>query len=431
MLAKGLGIYNALFAHLLRASLRAQFWGVPVAVVGFGGVPAAIPPPVSSAANRQQIESLYWPGSGVLPPVLAGREAESAVLDAFRRKLLSGAPIPRDVIIYGPRGNGKTVLIESFRRVCADQGVPDHRFIDTYASSLSSLDSLLQALLPSGAGRGLARRLKDAKSVQALSVQVALGDPKAPTVAEALTARVAEGPLAMAVDEAHMLTAEVGRELLNASQAVRKRGLPFLLLLAGTPDLRARMRAMGATFWGRSERMPVGRLSRAAAHRALVEPLARFGVAFEEEALDLALADIVDYPYFVQLWGESLTSTKTDAPRGAPVTVDDAKRASSVFALKRDDYYRDRYEELREGGLLGVATAVARRAQRSPSVTREDLAKVVSAELCRAQGLGSQARHPATEEVCERLIEVGYVWWGTGELEAGIPSLMNYVLKRD
>ncbi len=187
---------------------------------------------------------------------------------------------------------------------------------------------------------------------------------------------------------------------------------------------------MGATFWDRSERMPVGRLSRAATRRALVEPLAQFGVAFEAKALDLALADIVDYPYFVQLWGESLTSTKTDAHRGASVTVDDAERASSVFAFKRDDYYRDRYEELREGGLLGVVAAVARLARRSPPATREDLAKAVSAELCRAQGLGSQARHPATEEVCERLIEVGCVWWGTGELEAGIPSLMNYLLKR-
>ena len=407
------------------------FWGLPVAVVGFGSVPAAVPVPVSSAEYRQQIESLYCPGSGVLPPVLAGREAESAVLDAFRSKLLSGAPIPRDVIIYGPRGNGKTVLVESFRRVCADQGIPDHRFIDTYASSLSSLDRLLQALLPSGVGRGLARRLKDAKSVQALSVQVALGDPKVPTVAEALTARAADGPLVMAVDEAHMLTAEVGRELLNASQAVRKRGLPFFLLLAGTPDLRARMRAMGATFWGRSERMPVGRLARAATRRALVEPLAQFGVAFEAEALDLAMADIVDYPYFVQLWGESLTSTKTDAQRGASVSVHDAGRASAAFALKRDDYYRDRYEELRDGGLLGVATAVSQAAQRTPSVTREGLAEIVSAELCRTQGLDSEARHPATEEVCERLIEVGYVWWGTGELEAGIPSLMNYVLERD
>ena len=363
--------------------------------------------------------------------MLAGREAESAVLNAFRRKLLSGAPIPRDVVIYGPRGNGKTVLVESFRRACAHHGIPDHRFIDTYASSLSSLDRLLQALLPSGAGSDLARRLKDAKSVQALSVQVALGDPKVPTVAEALTARAADAPLIMAVDEAHMLTAEVGRELLNASQAVRKRGLPFFLLLAGTPDLRARMRAMGATFWGRSERMPVGRLSRAATRRALVEPLAQFGVAFEAEALDLAMADIVDYPYFVQLWGEILTSTKTDAQRGASVSVDDAERTSSVFALKRDDYYRDRYEELRDGELLGVAIAVAKLVRRSPSVTRESLARIVSAELCSAQGLGSEARHPATEEVCERLIEVGYVWWGTEELEPGIPSLMNYVLQRN
>ena len=387
--------------------------------------------PVSSVSDRQQIESLYCPGSGVLPPVLAGREAESAVLDAFRGKLLSGGSIPRDVVIYGPRGNGKTVLVESFRRACADNGIPDDRFIDTYASSLPSLDLLLQALLPSGIGHGLARRLKDAKSVKALSVQVALGDPKIPTVAEALAARAADGPLVMAVDEAHMLTAEVGRELVNASQAVRKRGLPFFLVLAGTPDLRAKMRMMGATFWGRSERMPVGRLSREATRRALVEPLARFGVAFEREALDLAMADIVDYPYFVQLWGESLTGTKADAQRGTAVSLADAKRASSVFALKRDDYYRDRYEELRSASLLSVAVAVAKVVGHGSSVTREGLAKIVSAELCRAQGLGSDARHPATEEVCERLIEVGYVWWGTQELEPAIPSLMNYVLERD
>ena len=325
------------------------FWGLPVVVVGFGGVSAAVLVPVSSAANRQQIESLYCPGSGVLPPVLAGREAESAVLDAFRRKLLGGAPILRDGVIYGPMGNGKTVLVESFRRACAGQGIPDHRFVDTYASSLSSLDRLLQALLPVGVDSGLAKRLKEAKSVQALSVQVALGDSKVPTVAEVLTARAADGPLVMAVDQAHMLTVEVGRELLNASQAVRKRGLPFFLLLAGTPNLRARVRSMGATFWGRSERMPVGRLSRAATRRALVEPLAQFGVAFEAEALDLAMADIVGYSYFVQLWGESLTNTKAGAPRGASVSVGDAERASSVFALKRDDYCRDRYEELRDG----------------------------------------------------------------------------------
>lgn len=405
-------------------------------MVGFESVSSAVFVPVRSVSDRQQIESLYCPGSGVLPPVLAGREAESAALDAFRRKLLSGGSIPRDVVIYGPRGNGKTVLVESFRRACAGNGIPDDRFIDTYAASLPSLDSLLQALLPSGMGRGLARRLRGAKSVKALSVQVALGDPRIPAVAEMLATRVADGPLVMAVDEAHMLTAEVGRELLNASQAVRKRGLPFFLVLAGTPDLRSKMRMMGATFWEGSERMPVGRLSREATRRALVEPLAKFGVAFEKGVLDLAMADIVDYPYFVQLWGESLTGTKADAQRGASVSLADAKRASSAFALKRDDYYRDRYEELRSANLLGVAVAVAKAAAakmggRSSSMTREGLADVVSAELCHTQGLGSEARHPATEEVCERLIEVGYVWWATDDLEPAIPSLMKYVLELD
>ena len=335
------------------------------------------------------------------------------------------------MIIYGPRGNGKTVLVESFRRACANNGIPDAQFIDTYASSLSNLKAVHDTLLPVSVHGDLVRRLKTAKSVKALSLQISLGDPKKLNVVDALAARLIDGPLVMAVDEAHMLPVEVGRELLNASQAVRKRGLPFFLLLAGTPDIRSKMRKMGATFWGRSEKTPVGRLSSVATRQALTEPLTGFGVTFEAEALELAMQDIVDYPYFVQLWGESLTSTKTDVLDYPIVSVSDAERASAVFALKRNDYYRDRHEELREKGLLEVAAAVSKASLDGTSMTRDGLSRIVSAELLKAQSCSSETRHTATEEVCEQLIEIGYVWQGSGELEPGIPSLMNYVLDRD
>ena len=386
---------------------------------------------VRSVADPHKLKSLFRPGSGVLPPVLAGREAEIAALTAFRTDLLNGASIPRDMIIYGPRGNGKTVLVESFRRACANNGIPDAQFIDTYASSLSNIKAVHDTLLPVSMHRDLVRRLKTAKSVRALSVQVSLGDPKQLNVADALAARLIDGPLIMAIDEAHMLSVEVGRELLNASQAVRKRGLPFFLLLAGTPDIRSKMRKMGATFWGRSEKMPIGRLSSVATRQALTEPLTRFGLRFDAEALDLAMHDIVGYPYFVQLWGESLTNTKTDALNHPIVSVNDAGRASAVFGLKRNDYYRDRHEELRERNLLEVATAVSRASLDGTSMTRNSLSRIVSAELSKAQGFSSESRHAATEEVCEQLIEIGYVWQGSGDLEPGIPSLMDYVLDRD
>lgn len=387
---------------------------------------------VRSVPDHQELSSLFRPGSGVPPPVLAGREVEIAALGTFRRDLLNGASIPRDMVIYGPRGNGKTVLIESFRRACVKKGLPEQQFIDTYASSLSTLESLHNALLPASMRRDLIRRLKTAKSVRALSVQISLGDPKTQNIVDALAARLASGPLIMAVDEAHMLSVEVGRELLNVSQAVRKRGLPFFLLLAGTPDIRSKLQEMGATFWDRSEKVPVGRLSPAATRRALTEPLTGFGVTFEAAALDLAMRDMVGYPYFVQLWGESLTSTKADALSRRIVSVNDAERASAMFALKRDDFYRNRHDELRKRNLLDVAAAVSKASLYGASpMTRDGLSRTVSAELARTRGRGPEIRHAETEQVCEQLIEIGYVWQGSGDMEPGIPSLMNYVLDRD
>ena len=75
-----------------------------------------------------------------------------------------------------------------------------------------------------------------------------------------------KAPLVLLLDEAHMLDPEVGRELLNASQEVG-RDLPFLLVLAGTPNLQSHLGQMGASFWNRAEQVRVGRLSGRAAAR--------------------------------------------------------------------------------------------------------------------------------------------------------------------
>ena len=45
-----------------------------------------------------------------------------------------------------------------------------------------------------------------------------------------------------------MLDVDVGRDLLNLSQEVRSRA-PFLLVLAGTPNLPAHLNRMDASFW--------------------------------------------------------------------------------------------------------------------------------------------------------------------------------------
>jgi hypothetical protein len=60
------------------------------------------------------------PTLGVTPPVLVGRAAE---LQAFREALAQGPGSPaRAMVVTGPRGTGKTVLLNAVERAAAQSG---------------------------------------------------------------------------------------------------------------------------------------------------------------------------------------------------------------------------------------------------------------------------------------------------------------------
>ena len=62
-------------------------------------------------------------------------------------------------------------------------------------------------------------------------------------------------------------------ELLNDSQTIRIDGHPFLLVLAGTPDIKVTLRKSEAGFWERNELCPLGRLTPEEAKQAITIPL--------------------------------------------------------------------------------------------------------------------------------------------------------------
>ena len=63
-------------------------------------------------------ERLFAPGDGALPPALAGREREQAVLSRCLGDLARGGAPPHNVVLVGPRGNGKTALLGWFAAAC-------------------------------------------------------------------------------------------------------------------------------------------------------------------------------------------------------------------------------------------------------------------------------------------------------------------------
>ena len=364
---------------------------------------------------------IFTPGDGATPPALTGREREEAVLTRCLADLLGGASPPHNVVLTGPRGNGKTVLLNWFEHACRDHGT-DVDVMNLTPEDIPTRDALIDILSP----RRIARLLPRKIGVAAVgSVEWAPPSGGVRNLRAKLTARCRRKPLAVLLDEAHTLDLEVGRMLLNASQQVRA-AAPFLLVLAGTPGLAAHLGAMNASFWSRlgEGRLGIGLLSDAAARAALAEPLAAHGVDIDADALAMVVEESQRYPYFVQLWGAALWERHpvTGATR---LTIAHVDAARPDVAGQITDYYQVRHRELETRGLLpaAIATAPLFQAGGTASDHAIDAALVTT-------GADAAARLAAREE----LHGLGYIWSPPGQRPpvvwiAGIPSLMTYVLE--
>ena len=242
-----------------------------------------------------------------------------------------------------------------------------------------------------------------------------------------LRKRVSKRPLVLLLDEAHTLERESGRLLLNASQQVGRR-FPFLLVLAGTPDLPARLNALGASFWNRCERRRIGRLDDAAAAAALSEPLRAEGFPIVPDALERLVRESHGYPYFLQVLGDEVWKRIVARPpsAGRSVSRSEVEAVLPSFRETQRLYYLDRYDELGSRNLLPAARAVAAAfAKGRPELSDEDLRSAV------ARGVGKKPDADQTAAAERELRHLGFVWRAGVERvwEPGIPSLLDYVLE--
>lgn len=382
-------------------------------------------------AYQEALLDLFKPGNGVPPPLLAGREQPLRELGDFLGVLTKRGSPASDAIIYGPRGNGKTVLLEMFARQARDARVAVAELRPKLVKTPEDMAGLLlhndddamiglldQARPDSvrlgipgigGAGwKGLSQDEKDALRVRHLG--------------GLLRARCNKIPLLVTLDEAHALDEDMGATLLNLSESLRKAGAPFLLVLSGTPHLRDHLGKINASFWGRSEKLGIGRLTKVATEESLVKPLAGFDIRFDKEALATVVADSQYYPYFIQVWGKALCEVLVRETRSHRITAKIVRAAHPVVDYKRKDYYQDRYNEMYDRDLLEAADVVAGFFA-AGQYTQDHNTLGVSL----SQTLGTDKA--TAREQLKQLSHLGYIWQPGGgqDCEPGIPSLMSHV----
>lgn len=371
-------------------------------------------------ADRNGGSCPFVPGFGKVPPHLAGREMHQRVGLACLDSMRKGKPFNESLVMWGPRGNGKTAMLAWVESEARARG------IQVAAHSAAEIETPEKLI---------ARVSEPATWTDWIGERSWKGfqwrarDHEADSFHRILARRLRKGPLALLIDEAHTHDPSVGRTILSAIQRFAASDAQLLTVLAGTPDLPDRLGEMQVTFWERSQILPFDRLDEQSASDAIRIPFESAGRTITGDALAQVVSASHGYPFFLQLWGKLLWESEGAAAEN--VTASDVGRVRAEFESLRSQFYGLRFRELRRLNLLLAAAAVAEAYGEAQELPGSELERALEAKLIKQSS--SQGENPVPATI-GRLEALGYIWDPGGERAGsyvrGIPSLMDFVLQR-
>jgi hypothetical protein len=335
-----------------------------------------------------------------VPPLLTGRDEWLARFDGYLKALRGGYPVEH-VCFSGPRGMGKTVLLERFGEMAREGQVAARRVEATGDSTFpavlaAALGQMGEQLTSRGAGLRRVRAAVDEVTVTLgggpikAEVRARRPAPLDQAVAELLTSLGALAAdrgrgVVVLLDEVQAIDAAVIRALARGLQACAAARQPVLLAAGGLPSAPEHIRR-AVTYGERFRFAELGALNPVAVRVALESPARALDVGFEPAALDTLVTTSQGYPYLMQLLGRRAWEaaeggpliTETHVAVAVPAAL--SELAASVFAgrwtritpIERS--YVEAMASLGDGAVASGAVAQALgRTTQSLSRTRESL----------------------------------------------------------
>ena len=365
----------------------------------------------------------FNPGYGEIPPVLAGRDNLKNEVNRRLANAGKGKIHPTAIALIGPRGCGKTALLGWIAKKAKKKKLPVIRLVKQHFESVDNLAKALtenvdsksrsQGLTPGDELKDPTGQLGSLKGEYNWGSESTPGD-KSRFLANLLAAASTKG-LAILIDEAHDMPAEVGHIFYDSAQSAAQRN-PIMLVIAGTPDLESVLGRSGATFIERMNTWDIGRLSLEDTSRALIEPFGN-NIAFDDNAKVSILSKTQGYPYFIQQWGSSLWDVLVQ--KGVThVGYEEVKEARKTCDQLRNDLYFNRIKELESEGMLVPMAETAIRIGEGGKPSAYEFNATIH-----------RMSHTLDKlEAEEKLLHTGFIWQeGVGNWQFGIPSLATYV----
>ena len=307
----------------------------------------------------------YSPGAGLRPAALVGRDDQLQDWGVALERIEDARPT-RSVVLHGLRGVGKTVLLGEFHQMAQDRG---WLTIMVEANTGSPFrDSLARALYPvvrelvrPKAGEKLKKALAtfktfsvrvDASGMWSFGLDVAPAPGRGNSgeletdLGELIkdlgdAAQEQNHGFAILIDEAQDLSRDELKALCAISHQAGQRNWPFLVALAGLPNL-PRLLSEAKSY---AERLyaytEITQLRDDAARQALTRPAAGEHVTWEDDAVSYVVTETQGYPYFLQEYGQATW----DAAEGRTLTYGDARVGAASGQARLDaGFYRTRWE---------------------------------------------------------------------------------------
>ena len=312
------------------------------------------------------VRNPYSPGAGRPPAALVGRDPQR---DRWAVSLdrIEGARTAQPVVLYGLRGVGKTVLLTRFFKTAQDRNWIVAQVEAGAGKSLrealgEALHAPLADLARPSAGKRLLKGLKTALSFKAsydaagtwnfgLDLTETAGGGADTGMLETdlnklvrdLSAAAEEEGvgLAILIDEAQELTPAELTAVCSAAHVTSQNGWSSVFALAGLPSL-PRVLAEAKSY---AERLfvfeRIEHLTEDLARKALAEPAAIEGVAWDDDAISFVVREAAGYPYFLQQFGQD---TWNEAAGPAIALADARVGAARGRAALDDGFFRARWD---------------------------------------------------------------------------------------
>lgn len=300
----------------------------------------------------------YTPNAGARPPLLAGRADE---LDAFELLLgrLRRGYTAQSMIVIGLRGVGKTVLLGEFLNKARErawttvdaeitkhedfgrrmamlarrallQVAPRARWKERGRRAARVLRSFQLTVNPEGE---LSASLGDIDPLEGLADSGSLAEDLIDVLVSIGEAAQEQGSgVVFLFDEVHFLRLHELEALIAALHKTVQRSLPVTFVGAGLPQL-PELAGEAKSYAERLFKFPmVGSLPEPEALKALVDPAAENGIAYESGAAEAIVDYTEGYPYFLQEYG----SIVWDHGSGETISRSDVDEAQDLVETKLD-----------------------------------------------------------------------------------------------